>query len=191
MKHHDNLTEHDFDALLAIFSPDRDEAGEHYERIRSGLVRFFQFKGCADPEQLTDETINRVAAKIDSFDRTRNERPVAYFYGFASKVLLEYRRIAKREFSIADADFSIDAADEESDEREIESECLQKCLQQLPTAEKNLIVEYYSCEGQARMKLRKKMSERNGCSAGSLHTKVFRLRAGLRTCIGNCLKKGS
>ncbi len=187
MKHHNNLTANDFDALLELFSLDRDKAGEQYEDIRSGLVRYFQFKGCSDPEQLTDETINRVAAKIHSFDVSRNIRPASFFYGFATNVLLEYRRIAKREFSLSEGEFAVGTAVEDSDPNDTENTCLQKCLANLSEFEREMIIDYYTADGQAKMELRRKMCERIQCSAGALHTKIFRIKAALRICIEGCV----
>ena len=187
MKHHDNLSANDFDALLALFSMDREKAGEEYELIRGGLVRFFKFKGCADPLHLADETINRVASKIDSFDVSRNIRPVSFFYGFASNVLFEYRRIANREFSLSETEFAIGAGLEENDSNDIENGCLQKCLERLSEIERKMIIDYYTSEGHEKIESRRQMCERVQCSAGALYTKICRIRAILRGCIEKCL----
>ncbi len=41
------LTQEDFDALLKWFSPNREEAGGKYEKIREGLIRYFHSRGFA------------------------------------------------------------------------------------------------------------------------------------------------
>ena len=64
MKYSYDLGQKQFDALLAIFSQDREEAGQKYEHIRHGLIRYFDVKGCNDPQGLADETINRGAVKL-------------------------------------------------------------------------------------------------------------------------------
>ena len=78
MKKHSEITQKDFEGLLDWLAPDREEAGKKYEEIRDGLIRFFRFKGCNDPEFLADETINRVASKILTFmvNRIRFKCPV-------------------------------------------------------------------------------------------------------------------
>ena len=59
-----SLSQEDFDALLAWLDPEREQAGLKYEQIRGSLIKIFTGRGCTDPEELADETINRVTAKI-------------------------------------------------------------------------------------------------------------------------------
>ncbi len=105
MKKSYELGQKQFNALLLLFSEVPEEAGEKYEQMRAGLVRFFEFRGCHDAQTLADETINRVATKIDTFDAARTNKLTAFFYGFASNVLSEYRRDSRREVAIDDAQF--------------------------------------------------------------------------------------
>ena len=188
MVKHDELTAKDFDAMLALFSPDREEAGEKYEQMRQGLERYFHFKGCADPRFLADETINRVAAKIETFDPLRNVRPASYFYGFASNVLMEYRRNASRELSLSENQCAAGIPVTEDGTGEAESKCLRKCLEKLSAPEKEMIVDYYRCAGRQRNELRRQICERIECTAAALYTKIFRIKRTLRDCIENCLK---
>ena len=187
MKKSYELGQKQFDTLLGFFSTDREEAGEIYEEIRKGLFRFFEFKGCNDPDLLADDTINRVALKIDAFDPAKNVKPATYFYGFASNVLMEYRRIAGRSVSITENEYLLPTTESGSDSPDVESECLQKCLANLPADERELIVEYYCCERQDKLILRKQMSEKFKCSAAALYTKIFRIKGVLRGCMKNCL----
>lgn len=188
MNKHDELTANDFDALLALFSPDREEAGEKYEQMRSGLERFFHFKGCSDPRSLADQTMNRVAAKVDAFDPSRNIRPASYFYGFASNILLEYRRVSNREFSLSETRQFAHTTVGEAEAGEAQSDCLQKCLAKLPAPEKDMIVDYYASDGREKLERRRQMCERIECSSAALYTKIFRIKGILRGCIENCLK---
>ena len=81
----DGLTPKGFEDLLALFSPDRDEAGERYEAARKGLERYFRFKGCSDVYTLADETMDRVAAKLGSAGKIE-ANPIAFLLGFASNI---------------------------------------------------------------------------------------------------------
>ena len=191
MKNSYELGQNQFDALLGFFSANRDEAGEKYEQIRQGLVRFFHFKGCHDPQLLADDTINRVALKIDEFDASKSINPVSYFYGFASKILLEYRRTSKKEMSLVETQYRAAEIDAEEEGGDAKDSCLQKCLEQLPAEEKEMIVKYYAREGRAKIELRQNMCELLNCTAAALHTRVFRLKAVLRTCIDDCMKVSS
>ncbi len=96
------LSQEDFDALLEWLSSDREEAGEKYEKTRAGLIKFFRFRGCADEELLADETITRVAAKLSTFDFSKNVKNISFFYGFAKNIYLEYlAEIDKHEIELA------------------------------------------------------------------------------------------
>ena len=190
MKNSYELGQKEFDALLGLFSANREEAGEKYEQVRRGLVRFFQFKGCADPQSLTDETINRVAAKLDAFDRTRNIRPVSYFYGFAANILLEYRRRAAKESEFTDSKMGDREATLAEDTDDVARTCLDECLEGLPGDEKELVIEYYSRDRQERIELRQRICERLQCTASALYTRVFRIKSTLKDCIETCTNGG-
>ena len=187
MKYSNKLGKEEFEALLLLLSDDRDVAGERYESIRRGLIRFFEFKGCADPMSLADETINRVAAKIDGFDRSRETKPESYFYGFASNILREYRRSAVRETVLEDSQ-NIESVQPEVDgDKESELKCLEKCLERLRDDDKKLIAEYYAYERQEKMVYRQELAERMGCGPAALYTRVFRIKKTLRACIEKCV----
>ena len=59
------LSPQSFDLLLSALHADRDRAGEEYERLRRTLVTFFDWRGCAFPEELADETFNRAARRLE------------------------------------------------------------------------------------------------------------------------------
>ena len=60
-----DLSEESFFRLLARLSADPMLAGEEYEKLRARLMYFFERKGCRIPAELTDETINRIARKME------------------------------------------------------------------------------------------------------------------------------
>ena len=187
--HQQALRQEDFDALLGLFSHDRDEAGRAYERLRAGLVRFFEFRGCADADALADETLNRVALKAHLFDGSTGVRMTSYVYGFASNVFLEYIRSPRsREMAIETDEFLRRlTAPQSADDQEPMFLCLQNCLQKLSPSDRKLMVEYYSRDRQEKIALRKRMAEQLGCRVEVLHTRVFRLKASLRRCITGCV----
>jgi DNA-directed RNA polymerase specialized sigma24 family protein len=185
MKYSYELGQQQFDALLTFLSPDREEAGEKYEQIRGGLVRYFDFKGCVDPQTLADETIDRVATKLRAFDPSIKVRPASYFRGFASNILLEYRRTYK-EAELEENMGSVAASPVEEDAGEDQNRCLDECLEELPPDDKNLVAEYYSREKQARIDLRRRISEREHISTAALYTRICRIKSLLKDCIENC-----
>src|SRR5215212_10225203 len=86
------LSQECFDALLGWLDSDREQAGIQYEAIRRRLIKIFTGRGCAEAEDLADETINRVASKLEEIKRDFRGERARYFYGVANKVQLEYMR---------------------------------------------------------------------------------------------------
>lgn len=189
MKKDFTLKQEDFDALLNWLSSDREEAGKQYEMIRNGLIRFFRFRGCADPHMLADETINRVALKVSTLDTSKNVKTITYFYGFASNVYLEYVRTAKnREIQLEPEYFSSSKNFKVADSSNKEYDCLEDCLTKLPREESSLVIQYYGLDKSEKLELRKKIAEKMNLKMPALHTRVFRIRGVLRECIEKCLK---
>jgi DNA-directed RNA polymerase specialized sigma24 family protein len=82
-------TQEAFDKLLEWLDPDRERAAEKYQKIHTRLIGIFSNHGCADPEKLADETIDRVIAKMDSLSVNYEGEPTRYFYGVARNILKE------------------------------------------------------------------------------------------------------
>src|SRR5215207_6031462 len=85
-----------FEHLLEWLDPDRERAGARYEEIRRALIKIFTTRGCAEPEDLADETITRVCRKVRTIAPTYVGDPANYFYGVAKNVHLEYLRRMRR-----------------------------------------------------------------------------------------------
>lgn len=187
------LEKQDFDALLTLFSEDREEAGKNYEKLRAGLVRFFRFRGCSDPQSLADETFNRVASKISSFRSTVESQPTAFVYGFARKILLEDRRSPRaRESQLDELPDRYRIANDPVDEAVEEDHAhLQKCLGELSNEDREVVTEYFSRERGEKIDLRRRMAEKLGCSSQALQSRIFRIKAVLRGCIDRCRQTGA
>ena len=128
MKYKHDLGKEHFDALLALFSTDPAEAGEKYEQIRTGLVRYFRFNGCSEADELADETIDRVACRADEFDATRSVDPTVYFYGFAANILKEYRRGSINTSEITDRQPARKPETRTSPRRRVSTDAWTSCL---------------------------------------------------------------
>ena len=85
------LTKEALDKLLACLDQNREQAASRYEIIRRKLMKYFECRGCCSPEDLADETINRVARRIYEGKEIWTSEPANYFYGVARNVLKEYR----------------------------------------------------------------------------------------------------
>lgn len=192
MKKHPNLSEQEFEELLNWFSANREEAGEVYERIRRGLIRYFRFKGCSDSASLADETINRVSSRLKTLEISLKTNNISIFQGFAFNVYREYLKENSKFkfyklFDIA-GDINEDEENVEDVVTENRFECLEKCLDELKEKHRNLILRYFSEQGSKKIKVRKKMTEDLNCNAQSLYARVHRIKEQLEICIENCMK---
>ena len=141
---------------------------------------------------LADETINRVAKKATMFDRRKGRQPTSYIFGFAARVLLEYRRTARnRETGLPTDDLPAAETREDANIEILERrlDCLATCLERLSRRERDLLLEYYALDGKAKIAARNRIARRLGCGRSSLHSRIFRIRAKVKVCISGCLKK--
>lgn len=189
MKKKLTLTNEEFDALLGWLSADRDEAGVLYEKIREGLIRYFRFRGCADPPLFADETINRVASKLPTPDPAQNFNTITYFYGFAAKVFFEYSRAAAQEVSLDSNNFYNEKTFQTTDApTDTGSDCLENCLAQLTPEESELVLRYYEKDKSEKSAARRVIAAKMNLKMPALHIRVFRIKNILRDCIEKCLK---
>jgi len=181
------LTQEAFDKLLAALGPDRESAAEKYLEVRSNLIRFFEFRGCPFPEDHTDETINRVAKRACEGEEIRN--PAGYFLGVARMLLLEIHKERAKERQALSELADSGAALYEFEELEPRVQCLERCLGNLSTENRELILQYYQGEKGAKIENRKKLTDRFEIPLNTLRMRALRLREKLQVCVENCLEK--
>lgn len=187
------LTGEALDGLLTWLDPDREQAGRKYEHIRGSLVKIFAWRGCAEAEDLADETINRVARKVPDIAPTYRGDPALYFYGVGRRLLLEYQKQQlRRAPQQPEAENAVTAEDAASAaEVERRHECMERCLHKLSESNRELISDYYQRDLQTKGDSRSELARRLGVSAGALRVKAHRLRAALLECIRDCLAGGA
>lgn len=170
-----------FDKFLAWLDPDREQAGTKYETIRRKLIKIFVCRGCTSGEELADETINRVIRKVPEFAASYTGDPAAYFCGVARNVHLEHlkKKPAPGPMPVVDP----------PDQKEIEYECLERCMNKLAPDNRELMLEYYQEEKQAKIDRRKELAARLGIAVNALRIRAHRIRVSLQTCVENCLKQ--
>jgi DNA-directed RNA polymerase specialized sigma24 family protein len=162
-------------------APNRELAGKKYEEIRNRLIMIFTCRGCYEAEELADETINRVTRRVPDIAATYTGDQALYFYGVAHKVHSEYLR--KR--SAQPPPPSV----EKSEEDEARYDCLEGCMMSLTKDNRELLLNYYQEEKQAKIKARKELAERLNIPLNAIRIRAFRLRERLRTCVLECLAK--
>ena len=175
------LTQEAFEQLLRWLNTDRDEAGRRYEEIRFQLIKIFISRGCLISEELADETINRVARRIQDITKTYDGDPALYFYGVARMIYLEYMRRKPLLQALAPPTVS--------EEHERRCECLDQCIERLTPKNRELIMAYYKEDEQGKKDQRKEVAERMGMEPNALWVRVHRIRERLRECVVECFER--
>ena len=173
------LTKESFDALLAWLDANPGAAAMKYEQIRTRLIKVFICRGCFEPEDLADETIDRVARRLHDIEATFAGDPMRYFYGVAHKIHLEYLRRKPIPQSAPPAD--------DTDQAEREYECLERCMQKLSPNNRELVLQYYQEERQAKIDHRKRLAAKYGIAVNALRIRACRIRALLHECVQECV----
>jgi len=174
------LKQEDFDRLLAWLDPDPEGAGLSYERIRWRLIAILASRGCAVPEELADETIDRVARRVADIRDTYVGDKAIYFLGVMNNVHHEYLKRPK----MARPPESVD----DVEVKEKTHLCLDKCLDKLTANSRRMIERYYAADKQAKIDLRKQLASDLGVSLNTLRLRALRIREKLQACIEQCLQ---
>src|SRR6185295_14660850 len=148
-----------FDKLLSSFSPDRDEAGQQYERTRVKLCRIFEWYSVGPADELADETFNRAARRIDEGQKIDNLP--GYIVGVAKIIVKEVKK-KHQPISLDDAPDNQQQTAPEPVEPDARQECFDRCLDELSREKRDLIVEYYQQELRDKITRRQKLAERLG-----------------------------
>lgn len=188
------LTEISFRQLLNWLDEGVDSGGERYLDIRLRLVIYFDRKGCPSPDELADETLNRVARRLEEEGVIITDAPAHYCYIVARFVLLESLRKQPLETPLdyrlsvhPTTDHPLTGANEKQNERERCLECLERCIASLDPDNRELIVSYYRGERRPKIENRKGIAAKLGVSLNAVSIRACRIRDKLETCMRECL----
>jgi DNA-directed RNA polymerase specialized sigma24 family protein len=175
-----------FERFLDSLHSERDVAAERYEQLRVKLIRFFEWRGCAFPDEHADETVTRVMRKLDEGEHIQD--CVSYCYGVARLVLLEARKNRHRELDVqARYQPAAPLVDEGEFERRLD--CLRKCMSTLALDHQTLIVEYHRHESADRIASRLRLATSLGIRMNALRIRVHRLTERLAHCVQRCARQ--
>lgn len=185
-----SLTTQAFEKLLSAFSLDREDAAARYEVMRQKLIRYFDWRSIEPADAYADETINRVARRIDEGQQIENLS--GYFYGVARMVSKEALKDRDRApVGIDDAPQTIRQQIPEQVEPDVRVICLDRCLESLPPDNGRLIIDYYQEERRAKIELRQELADSLHIPLNALRIRAHRIRVSLQKCITNCLQQAS
>jgi DNA-directed RNA polymerase specialized sigma24 family protein len=184
-----------FRQFLSWLDEGTDSNGEKYLEMRRRLVAYFDRKNCVAPDELADETLNRVARRLEEEGAITGTAPAQYCYITAKFVFLEYLRSGARadtslaEMSPAEVDSVLGTAapaDDGAQSKEHLSNCLEGCLAKLALADRDLILEYYRGEQRAKIESRRGLAANLRMSVNALSIRACRIRNKLELCVREC-----
>ena len=174
------LKQDEFDRLLGWLDPDRERAGQLYEKIRWRLIAILASRGCRDAEELADETIDRVSRRVADIRATYVGDPAIYFLGVMNNVHHEYLKRPPLPRLVEPTD--------ETETKEHVHLCLDSCLSKLAPHARQIIEQYYAEDKRTKINLRKRIAEMLGVSRSNLRLRALRIRAKLQECIQQCME---
>ena len=172
-----------FEALLARLAPDRASAAVQYEALRARLIRYFRWHRAIAPEDQADDTLNRTARKLAQGEPI--ESVERYASGVAKLILRESITRAWRQDHALRQMPSPQPPDLPDPAALL---CLNRCLANLDTAQRALIVAYYSAEAGSNIETRKRLAGELGLERNALRNRALRLRERLEACVRACLE---
>ena len=192
------LSEAMFRQLLHWLDEGKDSNGSKYLETRRRLVSYFRRKGCNSPDDLADETLNRVARRLKE-EGSLDTAPARYCYIVARFVFLEYVRGTNRNlFSFeglrdSDRPFVVDFNSKSADMElknwhEKRLDCLDHCLNDIDLGDRELIFQYYQGEQRIKIENRRALAARLGLTPNALSIRACRIRDKLEGCVRQCLQ---
>ena len=176
-----------FDRLLAWLDEGTDSRGERYQEMRQRLVDYFGRRDCPVPEDLADETLNRVARRLEETGSIDDVVPARYCYILAKFVFLEWlRRPGRIEPVAQSAEAVVAPGVSERAENERTFSCLEQCLQSCSVDDRALILDYYQTTSGSARENRRQLAQRLGITPNSLAIRACRIRSRLEACVRNC-----
>jgi DNA-directed RNA polymerase specialized sigma24 family protein len=183
------LTATGFERLLARLDADPARAAEAYEALRFALTRFFDWRGAHFPDECADETMNRLARRLEEGAAIADIRTFAL--GIARLVRLEQARSPQLRHDQLDeqsmAPGPSPAPDPDPGPDPGLHDCLESCLASLPADARTLILEYYQDQRRQKIDRRVQLATRLGLSASALRSRAQRVRDRLERCVRSCL----
>ncbi len=175
------LTSESLTKLLSTLSSDETAAAIAYTKLRDALVRYFQIKGILEADEAADETIDRLANKINQNNQI--EDLTKYAFGVAKNVFLEKLRLTQIRTRATDGYYLKNVKHQNFGETD-HLEPLRKCFKSLYEDEQKLLLSYFEdLPADELFENRRQLAERERVSINVLRNRVSRLRKHLEDCL--------
>ena len=178
------LSENAWKMLLQCLDKDPEQAGQKYEKIRGKLIRLFEWKNFHHPEDLADETINRVARRIEEGLEIRAADPAAYFYQVARLVTKEeFRGLKRWTQAMMEHEHHRKITSAPPEETDARLGCLRRCVAALPPDQRDLILKYHAVDSKHRIPQRRQLALQLKIPLNALRIRACRIRSRLEDCV--------
>ena len=141
----------------------------------------FVSKGISDAGHSADETMDRVMRRLPEIRASYVGDPVKYFHGVARNLIRESMRGKEVPTEVVPECLTKQPEVSET------SECLSKCLKELPRDKRELILDYHLYQGKAKIEHHRQMAGELAISEGALRTRAHHLRVTLEKCVLECI----
>jgi len=138
--------------------------------------------GSARATELADQTLDRVARKIEEGVRIAQGSMGAYVRGVARMVFYESTRDRTDQLDSAET-----LVEQPAEDVEPALSCLDECLSTLHHDDRKLVLRYY--ETGKRADVRRQLATETGLSMTALRLRTHRLRQRLEQCVVSCMKR--
>jgi DNA-directed RNA polymerase specialized sigma24 family protein len=191
------ITPSAFRRLLDWLDAGTDSRGQNYLGMLNRLVAYFDRKNCATPQELADETLNRVARRLEEEGNIEGDSPAQYCYIVARFVFMETLRAGQKEVAANDLlrresihSNSVEPGQNlEKEEREKLLECLERCTDKLETRSREIILRYYIGEERTKIENRRALAAELGITMNAISIRACRIRDKLEACVSECAGK--
>lgn len=182
-----------FRRFLEWLGENAESDGAKYLEMRERLTAYFDRKNCFAPDELADETLSRVARRLEEEGIIESETPAKYCYIVARFVFMEYLRGTERKNVQLDEvlhqksdDFAVSEA---AENKEKMLDCLEKCTGKLESASRDIIIRYYFGTERIKIENRRALAESLSITGNALTIRACRIRTKLETCVRECAGK--
>ena len=182
-----------FRRLLAWLDQGVETNGQSYLVIRERLLSYFDRKNCLNADELADETLNRVARRLEEEGgNIETEAPARYCYIVARFIFMEHLRETKRvDHALGQmqrlASNNDSLMNEAAAEKELRHKCLDRCIGKLDPASRDVITKYYIGKERVKIENRRSLANSLGISVNALSIRACRIRDKLEKCVRECL----
>jgi DNA-directed RNA polymerase specialized sigma24 family protein len=178
-----------FRQFLSWLDEGVDSGGEKYVDMRRRLAVYFDRRNCFSADDLADETLNRVARRLEEEGTISDTVPARYCYIVARFVFLEHIRQTRHGHVRLDERSgdpvlpATGSSDPDVAVRQALLDGLDRCLQQLKAQDRELILEYYRGEQRVKIERRRELAAGLRLTMNAVSIRACRIRDKLETCL--------